>query len=64
MYSYPNYVPLSASAVRQIVAAVEPFPFDRIHGAFWDWTVADDAKNAVIRSAARYLRAIESGLET
>jgi glyoxylase-like metal-dependent hydrolase (beta-lactamase superfamily II) len=63
MYSYPNYIPLSAAAVRRIVAAVEPFAFDRIHGAFWDWTVAADAKAAVRRSAERYVRAIESGLE-
>src|SRR5947209_5085773 len=33
MYSYPNYIPLSARKVDRIVAAVEPFAFDRIYGA-------------------------------
>ena len=64
MYSYPNFIPLRAAAVQRIVAAVEPFPFDRIHGAFWDWTVASDAKAAVRRSAERYVRALETGLES
>ena len=58
MWSYPNYVPLSASAVERIVKAVEPFPFDRIYGAFWDRVVQQDDKVVVQRSAERYLRAI------
>src|SRR2546423_1211533 len=29
MYSYPNYIPLPASAVERIVKAVEPFEYDR-----------------------------------
>jgi hypothetical protein len=58
MYSYPNYVPLNASAVRQIVKAVEPFAFDRIYGAWFDRVVVRDGKEAVERSAKRYLRAI------
>lgn len=58
MYSYPNMIPLPASAVRRIVKAVEPFPFDRIYGAWWDRVVAADAKNAVRRSAERYIFAI------
>lgn len=33
MYSYPSLIPLSMRIVRQIVAAVEPFDFDRIYGA-------------------------------
>lgn len=58
MYSYPNLIPLPASAVRRIVAAVEPFEFDRIYGAWWGKTVFSDAKEAVKRSAERYIRAI------
>jgi len=58
MYSYPNLIPLSASAVRRIVEAVEPFDYDRIYGGWWDEVVPSDAKAAVARSAARYLRAI------
>lgn len=58
MYSYPNLIPLPASTVRQIAAAVEPFKFDRIYGAWWGKTILTDAKAAVKRSAERYIRAI------
>ncbi len=58
MYSYPNYIPLPAREIDRIVAAVEPFEFDRIYGAWWDRNVASDAKNAVRRSAERYKRAL------
>jgi glyoxylase-like metal-dependent hydrolase (beta-lactamase superfamily II) len=59
MYSYPDLIPLPASAVRRIVSAVEPFQFDRIYGGWWDRVVATDAKAAVARSAGRYIAAIE-----
>ena len=58
MYSYPNYVPLSAAAVGRIVRAVEPFPYERVYGAFWDAVIERDGKAAVARSAERYRRAI------
>jgi len=58
MYSYPNYVPLGARAVGEIVARVEPYRFDRIYGAFPKRTVATDAKAAVRRSAERFIRAL------
>ncbi len=59
MYSYPNLIPLPASTVRRIEAAVEPFEFDRIYGAWWDKVVSTAAKAAVKRSADRYIRAIQ-----
>jgi hypothetical protein len=59
MYSYPNLIPLPAREVRRVVAAVEPFAFDRIYGAWWDKVVAHDAKAAVERSARRYIAALE-----
>ena len=58
MYSYPNYVPLSAAAVKRIVRAVEPFGYDRVYGAFWDTVIERDGKAAVARSAERCRRAI------
>jgi hypothetical protein len=64
MRSYPNYIPLSAAAVRQVVSAVEPFRFDRIYGAFRHMTVTQDGKAAVRRSADRYLRAIGASSST
>ena len=62
MYSYPNLIPLPPALVRRIVAAVEPFAFDRIYGAWWDRIVPTDAKAAVARSAARYIAALEGHL--
>jgi hypothetical protein len=58
MYSYPNLIPLNASAVRKIVAAVQPFPFEQIWGAWWGLVVPADGKVAVERSAQRYMQAI------
>lgn len=55
MYSYPNLIPLDATTVNRIVAAVEPFAFDRLHSSWHGAVVASDAKNAVSRSAARYI---------
>lgn len=59
MYSYPNLIPLPVRAVRRVVAAVEPFAYDRIYGAWWERVVTADAQAAVARSAARYIAAIE-----
>src|SRR5262245_25697204 len=58
MYSYPNMIPLSASKIRRIGHALRPFAFARLYGAFPGLTVANDAKIAVDRSIARYLRSI------
>jgi hypothetical protein len=60
MWSYPNYIPLPASAVNRIVQSVRPFGFKRVYGAWWDAIVENHGKAAVERSAARYLKAIGS----
>jgi len=59
MRSFPNYIPLPASAVNRIVKSVEPFAFKRIYGAWWEAMVDRDGKAAVERSAERYVRAIK-----
>ncbi|MAT97050.1 MAG: MBL fold metallo-hydrolase [Anaerolineaceae bacterium] len=59
MYSYPNLIPLPAREVRRIVAAVEPYAYDRIYGAWWDRVVAENAKTAVHRSADRYIQHLQ-----
>ena len=61
MYSFPNYIPLNAVQVKRIAAALEPYPFERIFGAWWHQNVTADGKAALSRSVARYLRAIDSG---
>jgi len=59
MYSYPNLIPLPAATVTGMVAALGPYPFARLYGA-WYGRVVDDAKAAVERSAARYVSALDS----
>jgi hypothetical protein len=58
MYSYPNYIPLSASAIEHIIGVVKPFEYDRVYGAFWDMVIEKGGKEIVKRSAERYLSAI------
>lgn len=58
MWSYPNLIPLPAREVERIAAALEPWPFERILGAWWDRLVAKDGSEVVRRSAERYVRAL------
>ena len=58
MRSYPNLIPLGATAIRRILETIEPFPFDQIYGAWWKANVLSNAKDAVRSSAERYLHRI------
>jgi hypothetical protein len=62
MYSYPNIIPLPERAVQRIAAALEPYDYDAIYGAWWDRLVRRDAKAIVRRSAERYGRALRGKL--
>ena len=56
MTSYPNLIPMSESKVQGILDAVEPYEFDRIYGGWWGRNVMSGAKEAVRRSAERYVQ--------
>jgi hypothetical protein len=61
MYSYPNYIPLNAPEIRQIVECLAPLAYDRLYGAFFTrgkGIVPSRAREVVQRSAERYLKAI------
>jgi hypothetical protein len=58
MYSYPNFVPVDATTVREIVRKLEPYSFAKLYGAWPKFVVEGDAKVALRRSAKRYLRAV------
>jgi hypothetical protein len=60
MYSYPNLIPLPAAEVRRIRDMIEPYQFERLYGAWFEREVKHDAHDAVMRSADRYIRALES----
>ncbi len=59
MRSYPNYIPLNRKAVERIGAAVAPYSYERVFGAFAHRNILQDGKAAVARSIERYLAAIE-----
>jgi hypothetical protein len=58
MYSYPNFIPLNATAIRRLMTALEPFNYERLYGFSWPAIVDREAKIKVQRSAERYLKAI------
>lgn len=59
MYSYPNLIPLPALEVARMRNTIAAYPFERLYGAWFERVVSDDARNAVIRSANRYIHALE-----
>jgi hypothetical protein len=61
MRSYPNLIPLPEATVAEMVAALEPWPFERLHGGWFGRVVKSDAKGAVRRSTDRYRRALTDG---
>ena len=61
MWSYPNLIPLPAREVARIRGVVAALDFDRLYGAWWDRIVADDARAKVLRSAERYIDALDHG---
>ncbi len=62
MYSYPNLIPERPRVVRRALRLLEPYPFARVYGAFWGRVVQADGKQAVRRSADRYLEhALDDG---
>ena len=60
MWSYPNLIPLPAAEVRRIAAALEPWSFERILGAWWERLVPSDGSEVVRRSAERYAARVTS----
>jgi hypothetical protein len=62
MWSYPNLVPLPEDEVQRIAAAVEPFAYEAIYGAWWGTVIERDGPEIVRRSAERYVRAVRGEL--
>ncbi|ORX93949.1 Zn-dependent hydrolase [Basidiobolus meristosporus CBS 931.73] len=57
MWSYPNMVPLSPAAINHIWRAVKPLRFDEIYG-IWDGAeILHGAREIVLKSAQRYIKA-------
>ena len=62
MYSYPNLIPLPAAAIRRICDGIAPYSFERLYGMRFESVVAPDAKNVVLKSAERYMKALAERL--
>lgn len=63
MHSYPNLIP-ERRTIRRTLALIEPLPFDRVYGAWWQRIVHSDGAAAVRRSAERYLRRLTTRRRT
>ena len=55
LYSYPNRIPLPAGDVQRIAARCQGLKFDRLYGGFPNDVIDHDAREAVLRSAERYV---------
>ena len=62
MYSFPNYIPLPAASVQAVGAALAPFTFERIYGAWWGAVIEADGSGIVRRSVERYVAALDGCL--
>ena len=60
MYSYPNLIPLPATEIKRIRDTIAPYSFERLYGAWFERIVTHDAHAVVLRSADRYIRALQS----
>jgi hypothetical protein len=58
MYSYPNYIPLNAAAVNRIAAAVAPYAFEVMLGAFPKRNIVSEGRATLDNSIIRYLKAV------
>lgn len=59
MWSYPNMLPLSASAVTNIMRLMQNVRFDKLYGAFEGQDITANAHEIVMRSAQKYLSCLQ-----
>ncbi|AQQ53460.1 MBL fold metallo-hydrolase [Planococcus lenghuensis] len=61
MYSYPNMIPLPIPVIKRMKQDISRLVFDELYNAF-DRKVAPDAKEKVLKSADRYIQALNGEL--
>lgn len=59
MYSYTTLLPLPASEIRHMRAAIKSYDFDSIYAAWFAREMLTDASTVVLNSADRYIRVLE-----
>jgi glyoxylase-like metal-dependent hydrolase (beta-lactamase superfamily II) len=62
MYGYASLLPLAPGAVERIVAAVAPYRFERLYGAWWPAVIGQRGKTSIRRSADLYLASLRGEL--
>lgn len=55
MRSYPNFIPLGATSVRNLAGRLAGWPFEAIYGAWWDRVILTDGQAAMARSVERHV---------
>ncbi len=63
MYSYPNLIPFPSSKVSEMTDKISKFEFGRLYSGFHR-VIETDAKESVLKSAQRYIDAVEGRLFT
>jgi len=58
MYSYPNYVPMRTSDVREMQERLTPFDYDDVYGYSWGRNIIGGGRAAVSASFERHLAAV------
>lgn len=61
MYSYPNFIPLSASVVGRMANGLKELKFEQLYDAFYK-VMETGAKEKVLNSADRYMAALHDRL--
>ncbi|SAK57315.1 hypothetical protein AWB76_02432 [Caballeronia temeraria] len=64
MYSYPNYLPLSATKVRAMAALLEDFSYESVYGSFRHAEIVSNGKAAVEASVQRYIDLLADQFDT
>ncbi len=54
MRSYPMLLPLPERYLDRLLAALDPLPYDRIHGGWWGRSIDTGAKDVLAAAAALY----------
>jgi hypothetical protein len=57
MYSYPNYIPMRTSDVREMQARLAPFEFEDVYGYSWGRNILGGGRAAVDASFERFFAA-------
>jgi hypothetical protein len=60
MHSFVNGVPLPAAKVQHIQDVVSKIPFDRMYGLWPEQVISENARQAVINSAQRYIGVLKA----